>query len=32
MAGNAAAQRLYERRGFVPGEIILFRLGGPPGA
>jgi ribosomal protein S18 acetylase RimI-like enzyme len=27
MAGNAAAQRLYERRGFVPGEVILFRVG-----
>lgn len=27
MAGNDAAQRLHERRGFVPGEIILFRLG-----
>jgi ribosomal protein S18 acetylase RimI-like enzyme len=27
MAGNTAAQRLYERRGFVPGEIILFRVG-----
>jgi ribosomal protein S18 acetylase RimI-like enzyme len=27
MAGNDDAQRLYERRGFVPGEIILFRLG-----
>jgi len=27
MAGNAPAQRLYERRGFVPGEIILFRMG-----
>ena len=27
MAGNAAAQRLYERRGFVPGEILLFRVG-----
>jgi ribosomal protein S18 acetylase RimI-like enzyme len=27
MAGNLAAQRLYERRGFVPGEIILFRVG-----
>ena len=29
MAGNDAAQRLYERRGFVPGEIILFRQGPP---
>jgi ribosomal protein S18 acetylase RimI-like enzyme len=28
MAGNDAAQRLYERRGFRPGEIILFRQGG----
>jgi ribosomal protein S18 acetylase RimI-like enzyme len=27
MAGNAAAQRLYERRGFAPGEVILFRMG-----
>ena len=24
-AGNAGARRLYERRGLVPGEIILFR-------
>lgn len=25
MAGNDAAQRLYERRGLVPGEVLLFR-------
>jgi ribosomal protein S18 acetylase RimI-like enzyme len=29
MAGNEAAQRLYERRGLVPGEVLLLR--GPPG-
>jgi hypothetical protein len=27
MAGNDAAQRPYERRGFTPGEVILLRLG-----
>jgi ribosomal protein S18 acetylase RimI-like enzyme len=27
MAGNLDAQRLYERRGFAVGEIILFRQG-----
>jgi ribosomal protein S18 acetylase RimI-like enzyme len=25
MAGNDAARRLYERRGFVAGEILMFR-------
>jgi ribosomal protein S18 acetylase RimI-like enzyme len=25
MAGNEGARRLYERRGLVPGEILLFR-------
>jgi GNAT superfamily N-acetyltransferase len=28
MAGNADAVRLYERRGLVPAELILFRFGG----
>ncbi len=27
MAGNARAQRLYERRGFTAGEVILLRQG-----
>jgi ribosomal protein S18 acetylase RimI-like enzyme len=27
MVGNAAAQRLYERRGFQPGEVVLYRFG-----
>ena|SRR5215469_13973550 len=27
MVGNAAAQRLYERRGFRPGEVVLYRFG-----
>jgi ribosomal protein S18 acetylase RimI-like enzyme len=32
MAGNDGAQRLYERRGFVPAEMVLYRLGSAPGA
>jgi ribosomal protein S18 acetylase RimI-like enzyme len=27
MVGNADAQRLYERRGLRPGEIVLYRFG-----
>jgi ribosomal protein S18 acetylase RimI-like enzyme len=27
MVGNAAAQRFYERRGFRPGEVVLYRFG-----
>lgn len=27
MVGNDAAQRLYERRGLVPAEVVLYRLG-----
>lgn len=30
MAGNDDAQRLYERRGFTAGEVILFRQGPRP--
>jgi ribosomal protein S18 acetylase RimI-like enzyme len=30
MAGNAAALRLYERRGLRPAELVLFRFGGEP--
>jgi ribosomal protein S18 acetylase RimI-like enzyme len=26
MVGNGEAQRLYERRGFVPAEVVLYRL------
>ena len=26
MVGNDEAQRLYERRGFVPAEVVLYRL------
>jgi ribosomal protein S18 acetylase RimI-like enzyme len=29
MADNAAAIRLYERRGLVPGELVLYRLRPP---
>jgi ribosomal protein S18 acetylase RimI-like enzyme len=29
MVGNDEAQRLYERRGFVPAEVVLYRLGPP---
>jgi len=27
MANNEAAVRLYRRRGFIPGELILYRIG-----
>jgi GNAT superfamily N-acetyltransferase len=27
MAGNAGALRLYQRRGLVPAEVVLFRFG-----
>lgn len=30
MAGNAEALRLYERRGLLPAELVLFRFGGVP--
>jgi ribosomal protein S18 acetylase RimI-like enzyme len=30
MAGNAAALRLYERRGLRPAELVLFRFGSEP--
>jgi ribosomal protein S18 acetylase RimI-like enzyme len=30
MVGNDEAQRLYERRGFIPAEVVLYRLGAPP--
>ncbi len=29
MVGNDEAQRLYERRGFVPAEVVLYRLATP---
>jgi ribosomal protein S18 acetylase RimI-like enzyme len=29
LAGNERAQRLYERRGFGVGELVLFRFGAP---
>jgi ribosomal protein S18 acetylase RimI-like enzyme len=28
MVENEAALRLYERRGFVPREVVLYRFGG----
>jgi hypothetical protein len=28
MAQNDAAIRLYRRRGLLPGELIMYRLGG----
>jgi ribosomal protein S18 acetylase RimI-like enzyme len=28
MCANEAAIRLYQRRGFLPGELILYRIGG----
>jgi GNAT superfamily N-acetyltransferase len=32
MAGNADALRLYQRRGLMPAELVLFRFGrGPDG-
>ena len=31
MAGNSAAQQLYERRGLQPAEIILYRFGSAAG-
>ncbi len=30
MAGNVDAQRLYERRGLRPAEIVLYRFGTHP--
>jgi ribosomal protein S18 acetylase RimI-like enzyme len=27
MVGNSDAQRFYERRGFRPGEVVLYRFG-----
>ena len=30
MCANAAAIRLYRRRGLIPAELILYRIGGPP--
>ena len=30
MAGNAAAIRLYQRRGLLPAELVLFRFGRVP--
>jgi hypothetical protein len=27
MIGNSGAQRLYERRGLQPAEIVLYRFG-----
>jgi ribosomal protein S18 acetylase RimI-like enzyme len=32
MCGNEAAIRLYRRRGFVPGELILYRICGTQAA
>ncbi len=32
MAGNADAQRLYERRGLRPAEVVLYRFGSRRGA
>ena len=26
MVGNNEAQRLYERRGLVPAEVVLYRI------
>lgn len=31
MARNEAAIRLYRRRGLVPGELVMYRIGGHPG-
>ena len=31
MAGNAAAIRFYDRRGLLPGEVILYRFGADAG-
>ena len=28
MCANEAAIRLYRRRGLIPGELILYRIGG----
>jgi ribosomal protein S18 acetylase RimI-like enzyme len=30
MCANEAAIRLYRRRGFIAGELILYRIGGEP--
>jgi ribosomal protein S18 acetylase RimI-like enzyme len=30
MGANEAAIRLYRRRGLIPGELILYRIGGEP--
>lgn len=32
MAENEAAIRLYRRRGLLPGEVTMYRIGAPPGA
>lgn len=32
MVGNTAAQRLYERRGLRPAEVVLYRFAGPQAA
>jgi GNAT superfamily N-acetyltransferase len=32
MAGNTDALRFYARRGFVPGELMLYRFPAPPSA
>jgi ribosomal protein S18 acetylase RimI-like enzyme len=32
MAQNEAAIRLYRRRGLIPGELIMYRIGPQPGA
>jgi ribosomal protein S18 acetylase RimI-like enzyme len=32
MAGNTAAQRLYERRGLRPAEVVLYRFSRPQAA
>jgi ribosomal protein S18 acetylase RimI-like enzyme len=32
MTQNEAAIRLYRRRGLIPGELIMYRIGPQPGA